>query len=761
MTHARAVCCIVITAVTLSACSGDPVADAQRYTASGDSYAARQQDAEAIIEYGRALQLTPNNADTRFKLAQAYERQGDSAKAFDEYVTTAELQPSNLAAHMKIGSALLAAGDFAGARHRAEVVLKTNATYAPGYVLLGNALAGLQDVKSALHQIERALTIDPASAPAWMALGAARQAMGSRREAAAAFEKAIAAAPSSAHPHVAAASFHWVNGDVTRAEDTLKRALTAEPSSRDARRTLAWLYLETDRAPMAEPHLRALAVDPPGTFALADYLTNHSRFQEALVVLRDLETHADKAVARTARLRRAAVLHAAARGDEAHQLLDAMIAQGDDSATAHVAKARLLLNEGRSADALQHAKTALTLQSSAPAARYVLGLAAMETGDLDAAADAFSDVARADPRSAAATLQLARIRLAQGDFEGAVNAADEGVTREPRNADASALLVRGLREQGQIERARRELERAQTQSLQSARLTVERGWLALVSGDSRTARTSFSDVLSTPSVAADAQSGLIAVDLAEGRVDVARARVADWRREAGSDSRLALLAARVEIAAGTFDKAASHVREVLARDPATAEAHDLLARIFVAQGRHDEALAQFDQLARTSESAAARAHTMIGLLHEQRKDLGAARAAYERALAANARAAVAANNLAWIHTQTGGDLKEALRLAQVANEEMRRPESEDTLGWVYHQLGLTAQALTAFESARRRAPGNATYHYHAGLAYAKAGDRTRAGAALQKALGLDPGLAAARTAYLNLRPVEGKSQTSK
>jgi tetratricopeptide (TPR) repeat protein len=510
---------------------------------------------------------------------------------------------------------------------------------------------------------------------------------------------------------------------------------------------------------MAEPQLRALAVDPEGAFALADYLATRARHEEALNVLRDLETHAEKAVARTARLRHAAVLHAAGKRDEAHRLLDPLIAQGDDTAIAHVAKARLLLNEERSADALHHAKTAVTLRSS-PAGQYVLGLAAMQTGDLQAAADAFSEVTRADPRSTAAVLQLARVRLAQGNVDAAVDAADEGVRREPRNADASALLVRSLRELGQNERARRELERAQALSLESAPLTVERGWMALARGDSQTARASFNNVLSSRS-AVDAQSGLVAVDLAEGRAEAARARVATWRREAGGDPRLALLAARVEIDAGALDKAVSHVREALAGDPANAEAHELLGRIFVAQGKHPEALAQFDQLARTSESATASANTMIGMLHEERRDLAAARAAYERALAANPRAAVAANNLAWIHTQAGGDLKEALKLAQVANEEMRRPESEDTLGWVYHQLGLTAQAVAAFESARRRAPGNATYHYHAGLAYAKAGDRTRAVAALQKALALDPRLTAAREAYLNLRSEDQESETSK
>jgi tetratricopeptide (TPR) repeat protein len=757
MRDVRAICGIVMTTVIVAACSGDPIVEAQKFAASGDTYAARQQYDEAIIEYGRALQLNPDDAETHYKQAQAYEHKGELVKAFDEYAAVAELQPSNLTAQMKVGSALLAAGDFSGARYRAERVVQTDANYAPGYVLLGNALAGLRDVKSALQQIERALAIDPASAPAWTALGAARHAVDGPREAAVAFEKAIAADPSSATAYVAAASFYWATGDLTRAESALERAIAVEPSNRDAQRTLALLYLESDRAPLAESPMRALAVDAPGTFALADYLAMLSRHDEALQALRTLESHDEKTVARTARLRQAAVLHEMGKRNEAYQILDALIAGGDDPATSHIAKARLLLDEGRSADARQHAHTAVTLASS-PAARYVLGLVEMQAGRPEAAAREFSEVLRADARSAAAATQLARARLAHGDLAGAANAADQAVGLEPRNAAASALLIRALREQGHDERARRELERARVQSLRSPELTVERGWLTLAQDDPTTARTSFSGVLSIPAVAADAQSGLVAVDLAERRIDAARARVAEWRRASGTDSRLALLAARVEIAAGGLEKAESLVREALAADVANAEANELLGRIYVAQGRNTEAIAQLERVARTSPAAVVSASTMLGLLHEARGDVEAARAAFERALAANPRAGIAANNLAWIHTQTGGDLKEALRLAQVANEEMRRPESEHTLGWVYHQLGLTSQALAAFESARRRAPTNATYHYHAGLAYAKAGDRTRAVAALQQAIALNPKLAGAREAYLELQSADGESR---
>ena len=46
--------------VGLSACSGDPVANAANDVASGDRYMANQQFSEALIEYGRAIKARPD-----------------------------------------------------------------------------------------------------------------------------------------------------------------------------------------------------------------------------------------------------------------------------------------------------------------------------------------------------------------------------------------------------------------------------------------------------------------------------------------------------------------------------------------------------------------------------------------------------------------------------------------------------------------------------------------------------------------------------
>jgi hypothetical protein len=46
---------------------------------------------------------------------------------------------------------------------------------------------------------------------------------------------------------------------------------------------------------------------------------------------------------------------------------------------------------------------------------------------------------------------------------------------------------------------------------------------------------------------------------------------------------------------------------------------------------------------------------LVGVIHQQRGDIGQAQAAYEKILVFNPRFAAAANNLAWIHSEHGGE----------------------------------------------------------------------------------------------------------
>jgi tetratricopeptide (TPR) repeat protein len=725
-------------ALVPAACNRDPSAKAASHAKRGDAYVQKRQLPEAIIEYGNALKATPNDPAVRYKLARAYDGSGDVAKAYKEYARAADLDPSNLDAQLRAGNLLLAAGQFELARTRAELALKADPKHVPALILLGNASAGLKDIVSALKQIEQAIELDPTSAPAWSALGAVKFVGGKDSDAGIAFQQAVAVAPRSVEAHLALASYQWAKGAVGEAEATLRTTLTLDAGNSAAHRALALLYLTQRREKEAEAHLRAVATDAVGRLALADYYAGVGNKADSLKLLEDLEGDAEKKTVRAARLRRAALLYDTGEKPKAHEIVDGLLKDRPRDVEARLTKTRMLLVEKATAEAVSHATEAVKADGGNPATHYVRGLAALAQSDLAAAERSFAEVAKLNPRAAAAQIQLARIRLARGETAGAVTAAEAVMQAQPGDVQGAVLLSQSLRASGQYDRAAREVKQTLTTAPDAVPLHLEAGWIALHRREGAIAKAAFTRALAAEPQSFDARSGLVATDLAERNIAAARARLARWRKENPSDSQLRLLEARVEMAAGQLGPATNLLTALVTEDPSQLEAYQLLGSIYASQGKTAEAIAQYERLAARSSSAASGAKTMIGMLKESLNDRTGARTVYEQVVKDDPRAAVAANNLAWIYADEG-KLDDALRLATGAREGMgRRPEAEDTVGWVYLQKGLTSQALACFERARDRAPEKAIYHYHIGLAYAKDGDRTRARAAFDKAVALDP-----------------------
>jgi tetratricopeptide (TPR) repeat protein len=107
-----------------------------------------------------------------------------------------------------------------------------------------------------------------------------------------------------------------------------------------------------------------------------------------------------------------------------------------------------------------------------------------------------------------------------------------------------------------------------------------------------------------------------------------------------------------------------------------------------------------------------------------------------------------------MYAEQNVNLDKALDLAQTAKQvEPNRAEIDDTLGWVYYKKGMATLAVAAFQQSVTKDPLNPGYHYHLGLAYVKAGDKTKAKEALQKAIAIKadfPGAADARTVLAGL-----------
>ena len=118
--------------------------------------------------------------------------------------------------------------------------------------------------------------------------------------------------------------------------------------------------------------------------------------------------------------------------------------------------------------------------------------------------------------------------------------------------------------------------------------------------------------------------------------------------------------------------------------------------------------------------------------------------------------AIAANNLAYILLEHGGDPNLALSLAQTGRKGMTdSPNSADTLAWAYYRTGAYTVAAPLLEAAVKKVPTNPTYQYHLGMVYQKLNDHAKAKSAFEAAIRAKPDSPAADSARKALSELAG------
>jgi tetratricopeptide (TPR) repeat protein len=155
--------------------------------------------------------------------------------------------------------------------------------------------------------------------------------------------------------------------------------------------------------------------------------------------------------------------------------------------------------------------------------------------------------------------------------------------------------------------------------------------LLTASNERDRARRSYLDALQADGNNLEALRGLVNLDLAAGKKDEAIQRIEAALAKGPRSEDLLIFAAAVYARTGQTANAEKALREVVAANPARLVALGLLGQLYADLNRLDEAVKQFEAiLARDPQSASA--HTLLGAVHERRRDTAAAEKAYQSAL---------------------------------------------------------------------------------------------------------------------------------
>src|SRR5215475_14461581 len=124
-------------AFVLCGCNRDP----KKFLAKGNQAFDQGKYPDAVLYYGRAVQLDPRFAEAHYKLAQTHLKMKSWSAAYVELRRTVELQHENWSAQLDLGRLELAGGHKTEASDRAQLVLKSNPTNVEALLLLADSHA--------------------------------------------------------------------------------------------------------------------------------------------------------------------------------------------------------------------------------------------------------------------------------------------------------------------------------------------------------------------------------------------------------------------------------------------------------------------------------------------------------------------------------------------------------------------------------------------------------------------------------------------
>lgn len=722
---------VLVVAAAASGCSKS----ANDYMTSGKDLLAKKDYKGAVVDFRNAVAKDPRRGDAHEQLANAYLALGDRRAAVKEYARAADLLPDDAALQVTTGQYLLLTGQAQDAKARADAVLRKDPANLDARLLQARAMFALKDLGGAISQVEKMLAEKPTSdAAVYANLGSFQLAEGKAADAEAAFKKAVAASPKTIYPRLSLASFYWDTDRLDDAAATLKDALTIDPQNLLTNRLLAVVLIREKKPAEAEAPLKIIADrsdNPNAKFLLANYYMTSGREKDAVALLDELQKNSDTTV--TATLDLAGIAQSHHDLATAHRLVDGVLGKSPKNARALLAKSGLLATEGKIPEAIQSAKDAAAADIHSADAEFDLGTLYATTHNVDGAIAALNAGLKLEPGANGPKLTLAKMYLAKGDSGTAVDLAQQTI-KGPHPIAAELILVQALLAHNEVDTAAQRLAALPRAYAKLPGVLVEEGNLAWKRKDVKGARQSFAEALNTDPANRDALNGLVAAAAADKDFRGAQAIVERGLAKTPNDGQLLLVLGNLSLMNGDTAGAEAAFKKAIATSPSLLEAYQRLGAVYMQENKLSDALVEFEQAAVKSPNSVA-LQTAAAMLLEMENKPDEAQKRYEKALQIDPRAAVASNNLAWMYAAGSGNLDVALQLAQTAKAQLPDAlEVDDTLGWIYVKKGLPGLAIPPLENCAQKDPGNAEYLFHLGMAYAKAGDRSKARDTLNRAI---------------------------
>jgi tetratricopeptide (TPR) repeat protein len=730
----------VLLATVPAGCFTSSAKRKQKFYDQGVRDFAKEKYPEAIISFNRALQLDPRFADAHFQLAQCHQRQSNWAAAVQELQRTTLLQPDNWHAQINLGQIILAGGKNQDAKDRALAVLHTIPRNLDAQILLSNADALLGNLKEAEQEAQQAIAIAPDQARTYINLAIIEQRAGADQEAEISLKKAQSVAPSSPIPRMALGNLYERRNRWAEAAVQFQSAISVAPTDPQPRSALAALYLKQhDRAAAEKVFIdaRVQVPDDPALYRLlGDFYLSQGNFSQALSEFGALSARYQKDLpVRKTYIQLLVLSH---RVDEASQLNDAILASAPQDPESLILRGEIQNLQNHLDDSILTIRQALRLDPGNAMGHYQLGVAFQKKGQPQQAEGEWHAAVRLRPDLQQAWSALGTNAAQQADWRSLDTIATQLRKIAPDSPEAYLFHATARFHQGDPAAAEDDFKQLIQIAPHSPLGYIKLGQLRVEQKRWNEAEVCYHQALSRDPNSFPATEGLVSLELARNRPGNAIRLLQSEIERTSGNSTLFFLLGQAQLRNRQAAEAERSLARAVFLDNKNVGAVVLMAQLQVSGGNVQQGIASYQ---RAIELAPENVEVYVSLaaLYNSQGDWQKAQILDRKALSLQPDYAPAANDLAYLMLEHGGDVNVALTLAQTARRGLSTlPNSADTLGWAYYRGGSFSIAAPLFEEAVKKQPSNSTYHYHLGLTYQKLNEPVRARVELQRAISIDP-----------------------
>jgi tetratricopeptide (TPR) repeat protein len=737
-------------AVTLSILQAGCSRTAEDYVSKGDKFLEARKYDDADLLYRKAIQKDPTLGEAWYGIGLVEMGRDRGAAAYDPLLRAVELMPQNTPAKVRLADVSLALlvvdprhprALYEQVEKLADQLLAKDENSFDGLRLKGSLLLFDRNAKAAATYFERANRIEPMRpdlVEGWV------QAL---------FQDNRAAEGERLALDVIAANknFGSMYGILYRQYMSMSRTLDGEnllklraannPADPDALFQLARHYAGVHN-PVEMNHMvhrirRETKNRSDAQLRMGDFYASIGEWEQAF---REFEEGAQSNASQKLifQKRMTDTLLACGKKAEARKIVELILKDQPNEEDARRIRSSLLLDEGgadNNATALADLKALAAVRGNDARVRFLAGRAYVATGDLNAGRNEFLQVVnlRKDD-DLPARLALSAISLNQGKPDEAIQYANEVLVLDSANRAAKLLRVTAMIAAGYYGRARTELKSLIHEYPQSGQIQFQFGLLAIAEKKYSEAEKVFRKLDQQRTGDAGTVAALVATWSVQNQWDSAIQLLNQHLKASPDSAAIRRLLAATAARAGKYDLAISEYQRLLASNPKSIDLRMQLGGVYRLKGDLNSAIAVLqptrEWMARDPEPL-----MLLGSMLQEAGRNSEAQADFRRALQFRPDNPFILNNLAFLLTETGSDLDEALRLSQRALQKSPgHPVLTDTLGWIYLKKGDKGSAIRTFSSLVRQQPENAMYRYHYAVALLESGDTVAAKSEVRSAL---------------------------